>query len=447
MMQYVELVGIIMNLYVSIFSLYSCRIKWKRLVGMIVITEIISLIFLMLGWQQVTVMAYLIIPCIFMYLQTSDVVLSISLPVAGCLIIIVWDYFLSVLYNYVFLVNQSVIKNDVSIHWITFGIEFIGTYVTSRTIKKFVRDKFKAYNGHLKGTIGVVAAGTLILMLFVFYNTNVVFAPNNSVVNSNTMRIKGIVLFFSYAILLIIVIRTILRGIIKEMELKSKENEFQSLQEYTNKLEKLHKDMRGFRHDYINILLSMAGYIQNRDLDGLERFFDDKIMPISKAMKSNNFKIGLLQNIEVPEIKGMFSAKIIRAQETGIDVYIDVAESIKSFNMEIIDLSRVIGILLDNAIEASEKCDKPSMKVAVINKDKSVMIVIINNYNEEIPPIYKIYKRGFSTKGDNRGIGLSNLKDIIGKYPNVMLDTVIEDNQFKQIIDIKNNIEEGVFNA
>ncbi|ADZ19124.1 Histidine kinase-like ATPase [Clostridium acetobutylicum EA 2018] len=61
--------------------------------------------------------------------------------------------------------------------------------------------------------------------------------------------------------------------------------------------------------------------------------------------------------------------------------------------------------------------------------------------------IYKIYKRGFSTKGDNRGIGLSNLKDIIGKYPNVMLDTVIEDNQFKQIIDIKNKIEEGVFNA
>ncbi|WP_455797754.1 GHKL domain-containing protein [Clostridium butyricum] len=51
-------------------------------------------------------------------------------------------------------------------------------------------------------------------------------------------------------------------------------------------------------------------------------------------------------------------------------------------------------------------------------------------------PIYKIYEKGFSTKGENRGLGLYSLKEITSKYNNVFLDTVLENNEFKQLLQI-----------
>ena len=93
----------------------------------------------------------------------------------------------------------------------------------------------------------------------------------------------------------------------------------------------LYNDMRGFRHDYINILASMADYLENEDMQGLKQHFNKNIMPLGEGMKSNNFKIGLLQNLHLPEIKGIMASKVIRAQECGIDVSIEVWSQLKIF--------------------------------------------------------------------------------------------------------------------
>lgn len=205
-------------------------------------------------------------------------------------------------------------------------------------------------------------------------------------------------LFFIYFILLLVIMYILIRNITKELELKNKQNEFESLQEYTINLEKLYTEMRVFRHDYINILSSMLGYIENRDIDGLESYFKNKIIPLGKGIESNNFKIGLLKNVKILELKGILSSKLIRAQELGIDVFIDVMESIEMIDMEIIDLCRVIGILIDNAVDAALTCTNPSLKVALVNKNKSIVIAIINSCPEDTPPIYKLFQSGFSLK-------------------------------------------------
>ncbi|WP_241393498.1 sensor histidine kinase [Clostridium saccharobutylicum] len=236
--------------------------------------------------------------------------------------------------------------------------------------------------------------------------------------------------------MLLVIMYILIRNITKELELKNKQNEFESLQEYTINLEKLYTEMRVFRHDYINILSSMLGYIENRDIDGLESYFKNKIIPLGKGIESNNFKIGLLKNVKILELKGILSSKLIRAQELGIDVFIDVMESIEMIDMEIIDLCRVIGILIDNAVDAALTCTNPSLKVALVNKNKSIVIAIINSCPEDTPPIYKLFQSGFSTKGKNRGLGLSNLKELINNYTNISLDTLIENGEFIQNLEI-----------
>jgi two-component system sensor histidine kinase AgrC len=225
----------------------------------------------------------------------------------------------------------------------------------------------------------------------------------------------------------------------KEEKFKYKQMQLDKLKEYTENLEQLYMDMRKFRHDYINIISTMGGFIEDRDIDGLEDHFNKHIYPLNKKINRNNYKLGLLKNIELSEIKSLISAKVIRAQELGLDIIIDVAEPITKINMDIIDLSRCLGIVFDNAIEAALESEKKEVNMALINKKGSVIIVVINTFNGEILPLPKLFKDGFSTKGKNRGLGLGNLKDIVSQYKNITLDTYIKDSKFFQEIDISNN--------
>lgn len=80
------------------------------------------------------------------------------------------------------------------------------------------------------------------------------------------------------------------------------------------------------------------------------------------------------------------------------------------------------------------------MEVAVIKLDSEILIVIQNSRkNRSINP-EEIFNIGYSTKGINRGIGLNNVKEILEKYDDVILETEIDDERFKQIIRFKRNI-------
>ena len=94
------------------------------------------------------------------------------------------------------------------------------------------------------------------------------------------------------------------RIIIKENNIKNQQLQYERLQEYTANLEELYTDMQKFRHDYINILSTMSEYIREKDVESLDRYFNDKIMPISQGMRSNNYKLGALKNLKIQEVKG-----------------------------------------------------------------------------------------------------------------------------------------------
>ena len=56
-------------------------------------------------------------------------------------------------------------------------------------------------------------------------------------------------------------------------------------------------------------------------------------------------------------------------------------------------------------------------------------------------PSEDLFELGFSTKGRNRGIGLNNVKEILDKYENIILETEMEDSTFRQIIRFKRAFE------
>lgn len=379
--------------------------------------------------EKLSSMIFYTVPIIYLYIKCKKLFKSILIQITSLLIVILSDSIIGLIISNT--LGESFTKSLYG-YIFTCCFIFIFAYLISKGIFLFFKEYSSLISEYLKSKYSIFLYIVLILTFTIFYiNIN----WNISYDHMHLRKTNGL-LFLLYGILMItisIILSLILK---KDYNFKIKEIQMNNLKEYTDNLENLYMDMRKFRHDYINIISSMAGFIEDKDFDGLEKHFNENIYPLNKKINKNNYKLGLLKNILMPEIKGLLSAKIIRAQELGIDVILEIAEPIDNINLNIIDLSRCLGIILDNAIEASLDSKKKIVTIAFIKKGSSIIIIISNSFTNNNLIISKIYKPGFSTKGENRGLGLSNLKEILSNYNNVSLDTYIDNNIFTQNITI-----------
>lgn len=261
---------------------------------------------------------------------------------------------------------------------------------------------------------------------------------NKTVVDVYEFRYFGIIYFISFSVFAILIIATTLT-IEREINYKRKKQELDDYYKYTVQIEKINNKMRKFRHDYTNILLTMSEYLREDDLEGLKKYYHEHISPLKSEFESNTMRLNGIENLKVREIKGLITTKILQAQENDIEITVEVADEIAHIAMDSIQLSRVLGIIMDNAIEASNTIDNPNIQIAFINTDESVMIIIMNKVPNDMPKLHTLFQDGFSTKGKNRGIGLTTLKEIIDQTDNVFLDTTIENHYFIQKLEIMND--------
>lgn len=218
-----------------------------------------------------------------------------------------------------------------------------------------------------------------------------------------------------------------------------KTKEYSQLKDYTNMIENMYSDLRSFKHDYLNILSTLEGYIKNENIAELKNYYYRDLLPGSNEIVNKDLSISLLSHIKINPLKALLSAKINTAHSQGINVTIEIMDDIDFINMHIIDICRIIGIFMDNAIEGSLLCDNKFIHVAVIKTDDNVIFNISNSCISSTPSIHKIYEKNFSTKGEGRGLGLANVKNIITRqYKNVLFNTTIKNCIFTQELIIHN---------
>lgn len=222
----------------------------------------------------------------------------------------------------------------------------------------------------------------------------------------------------------------------RDVKLTSQKEMLFQLQQYTDSIEDLYGSIRQFRHDYINVLSTMSIFITEKRYEELEEYFKHKILPTQSKISEDVYKLSLLGNIKFPALKGIVAYKAIIAQENDINFIIDIAEEVSSINMDIVNLSKVIGILLDNAIEESNFCDMPYINFCIVVKEESKIIIVSNKCRGDIPSIDEMFRTGFSTKGKNRGIGLATVKTKIDECDNCLLEIKVHNNEFIISIDI-----------
>ena len=403
------------------------NIKYKTRDYLIVLAIIIPSALLYYFFGSISIL-YLLISCgIFFYYKIKFYSIITVLGSAILMFLSNFIVFFLIIFIENTLDNQYLI---LMIYLTLFSlISIILAYTFKIVFKKF-KQSYLSINKTYLIIITIVLVSSFIILLIYSQTPRI----NNASLKIYGLIFIGIIIFF---ITLIIIISGYT---LRELRYRRNMEEIETYYEYTLQIESINNEMRKFRHDYVNILTTMSEYIRENDMDGLKTYFNDNIVPMKDNLQMNSIKINGTDNLKVRAIKGLVTTKILQAQEKNIPISIEVPELIDHIEMNTVDLSRIIGIIIDNAIEASEELEDALIRIAFINVETSVMFIVMNKCKEDMPKIHELFQDSFSTKGDNRGLGLTTLKDITDTTENVLLDTTIENGYFVQKVEIINNM-------
>lgn len=332
---------------------------------------------------------------------------------------------------------NNISKHSLDYFMIMLAITFM-SFIVSSLLKKILNkvniDNHEISKKYISKIPLILYTGFVLITINVnvFAYKYLVRTLDNFVVTLNAFSIV------SNFVIVIIILYLNNRNIKNQLLQEYKDKELKQQIEYTDMIETMSDDLRRFKHDYVNILQVLGNYIESDDMKGLKIFYRNELQPESKNIINKNRSLYLLKNIKINSLKGLISSKIYSANLSNINTYIEIPEVINKLNINEMDMCRIIGILLDNAIEAAVLCDEKVIHLAIINKKKYTSIIISNTCLEDTPPIHKIYEQGFSTKGYGRGVGLNTVRKIIKeKYANVLLHTKIKSLIFTQELTIE----------
>ena len=221
----------------------------------------------------------------------------------------------------------------------------------------------------------------------------------------------------------------------KIMKLVTTTKKLESAEEYNKTLHILHDSVRGFKHDFDNIVTTIGGYIKTNDMDGLKSYYSQLEEDCSKV---NNLYVLDPDIINNPGVYNLITAKYNEALEKGIKVNLTVLLDLNDLHMKIYEFARILGILLDNAIEASSECDEKILNIVFRNESKNNrnIILIENTYKDKDVDIEQIFNKGVSGKQNHTGLGLWEIRQILKKNNNVNLYTNKNEKYFSQQLEI-----------
>lgn len=422
-----------LQILIILFILSPIKFSKKEFFGLVFVSSIVCLIIANISQYTINISVSIIVVAL-LYYKTKNVLIVLIMAVFPTSIAVISNYILANTFAFL-----DINIYDYANHFLNYIVLTILSLILCIIISKFI-----AYlmNTKLK-IVEIDSVGKRFTLITLFSLFSVAFLYFNLIYREDYYP-DDKVMFGSFVLQLlqfaftIYIMFYLIRSIKIEEEARYNRELLAQLQAYTSEIERVYWSMREFKHNYKNVLLTMTDYIREKDIEGLEVFFTSEILPESKIVLALGTRIGELYNISRRDVKGIISVKAIYAEGKGIDFSIEVSEAIDEMNMYATDLSKVLGIALDNAIESTIECKNPVVQVAIIKQSNAVDIIIKNNCENEIINVSKLYDKGFSTKGSYRGIGLNNLKKIVSKYDNVSVEISSQKQEFCLILKILN---------
>lgn len=220
-------------------------------------------------------------------------------------------------------------------------------------------------------------------------------------------------------------------------KLISTKKQLANAEEYNKTLQIIHDSVRCFKHDFDNTVATLGGYIQTNDMEGLKNYYKQLE---NECEKVNNLYILNPEIINNPGIYSLLTNKYHKAEKQDVKLNISVLMDLNTINMKIYDFTKILGILLDNSIDAASTCEEKTINVIFREDDKNKrqLLIIENTYSDKNVDINKIFDKGVTGKENHTGLGLWEIRKILKRNNNLNLYTTKNDKYFTQQFEIYN---------
>ena len=187
-------------------------------------------------------------------------------------------------------------------------------------------------------------------------------------IQSTTVRHLILVFYLLFFMGIIKKLDTYLKDKLRERLNQEQALRYRDMERYSRHIEELYKEVRGFRHDYTNLLTSLRLGIEEEDMKQIKEVYDSVLMDSSEKLQDNKYDLGRLVNIRDKGLKSLLAGKFLKARDKKIVFNVEVPEEIQVEGMSLLDFITIVSILCDNAIEASVEASQPHVSIAFLKK-------------------------------------------------------------------------------
>ena len=320
---------------------------------------------------------------ILVSLLISGMIVSINELIAGTLI-------------QLFLGDKYIVESTIIIGLI------ITTSINILWIKRIINTKKVDFNKMLSK---YKALNVIIFNLFIYCLSARIFLTSGEDIKANTIMnitILGVALLVSNTYIYLYLFKTLNQ--MKKTEIKKS---FDPL------ISELMLKLKSNENDY-NKHLKEIYNIANSEED--KEIANEKVKVYIKNVAVDDKNFVKLLEIKNTIIKAVLYNKMQRAQKLGISYEYTVESDFRYIPVDDSELTVILSNVINNAIEATSLIKKKEMKINIYENDRKYIIEIANRIEGvKNKDLKQMFKYGYSTKGEGRGYGLYNVKNIVDK--------------------------------
>ena len=279
----------------------------------------------------------------------------------------------------------------------------------------------KKINNKTGYKIAIFAIVSILIIAILFFNITAIFKLN---------------LYYAITIIGLFGLLILYYFYISEIANYEKLNdEYNILFDYVQTFENWIDDEQMYRHELKNNLSIIRNMTKNKKI--INKI--DEMLNFTIVIDDNDIED--LKNIPKGGLKGLIYYKVALAKNKKVKMIIEASPKATSLLKKLEEkklrkLCIVLGIYLDNALEAAAISKNKSVTLEIYKSNNNLTFTISNTY-KNIIPIKDMKKKGYTTKGKNHGKGLYYVSKVLNKEKWIESSQIFLNDYFIQKICIK----------